>query len=64
MSQASQIKGTLATLGASPKTPSEKRAAQLVVCEYVEAWHAEDSEDEKAVVARELLDILGLLERR
>lgn len=51
---------TLASVGVSMTT---KTSAQLVVCAYVDAWHADDSEEEKISVTRELLDILGLLGR-
>jgi hypothetical protein len=47
----------------SARPESEKRNAQLVVCQYVEAWYPHLDEAGRMAEANELLDILGLLEK-
>lgn len=47
----------------SARPESEKRNAQIVVCQYVEAWYSHLDEAGRMAEANELLDILGLLER-
>jgi len=59
-----QLKDSRETLSSQEIPMTVKKSAQLVVCEYVQAWHAGDSEEDRIAVANELLEILGLLERR
>jgi len=58
-----QLKDSRETLSSQTPSMTTKKSAQLVVCEYVKAWHSEDSEEDQTAVANELLDILGLLGR-
>ncbi len=57
-----QFQGAGMTLASTPKTMTEKRAAQLVVCQYVDAWSKDLGLDEAGKIAEvnELLDILGI----
>lgn len=55
-----QLKDSRETLILKPTSVSEKRNAQLVVCEYVEAWFPHLDEAGRIAEARELMDILGI----
>lgn len=55
-----QFQHSQETMGISAKTEDEKRNAQLVVCEYVDAWYPHLDDAGKVKEVNELLDILGI----
>lgn len=58
-----QLQNSGVTLASTSKTPSEKRAAQEVVVNYVKAWHGDLPEREQIDIGVELIRLLGLQER-
>lgn len=55
-----QLKDSRETLVSNPVSMTEKRAAQLVVCQYVDAWYSHLDEVGKMAEVNELFDILGI----
>lgn len=63
MTQQFQIQHSNATLSAAPTPLTTKRAAQLVVTDYIEAWYGHLTEREQIDMGVELIRLLGLTER-
>lgn len=55
-----QLKDSRETLASNAVAPTEKRAAQLVVCAYVDAWYPHLDDAGKIAEVLELFDILGI----
>lgn len=55
-----QLKDSRETLMYRQKSITETRAAQLVVCNYVNAWYPDLDDAGRVAEVNELLDILGL----
>lgn len=55
-----QFQHSRETMVLSKATSTEKHNAQLVVCQYVEAWYPHLDEAGQIAEVNELLDILGI----
>lgn len=55
-----QIKDSSETLASKGISLTGKRAAQQVVCQYVDAWYSHLDDAGKVAEVNELLDILGI----
>lgn len=55
-----QFQHSRETMATATRSDETKRAAQQVVCQYVDAWYSDLDETGKVAEANELFDILGI----